>query len=151
MSQNFQSNSPSPHLTVKRADEAITYYCAVFGAVEHFRLLDPADGRIGSAELRIGNGVIMLADEYPEVDALSPLSDGGQKARLHLYVDDAQSVIETAVAKGAQLIRQPALQFFGDLMGIIVDPFGHEWMIATRIEAVSPQEMQRRWNEMAGS
>lgn len=150
MSSHFRSKNPTPLLTVKRAKEAITYYCEVFGATEIFRLTDPADGRIGNAELRIGDGVIMLADEYPEVGALGPQSEGGDKARLHLYVEDAKSVLEMAVAKGASILRPLELQFFGDLMGVVLDPFGHEWMISQAIEDVSPQEMQARWNKMAG-
>lgn len=141
-------NSPSPLLTVKGASEAIAYYCEVFGAQEVFRLVDPNDGRIGNAQLRIGDGAIMLADEYPEVGALGPASEDGDKARLHLYVPDAQATMERAVSKGAQVIRPLALQFFGDQMGVIEDPFGHEWMIATKIESVSAHEMQTRWSDM---
>jgi PhnB protein len=148
MTRPFQSNSPSALLTVKGASAAITYYCEVFGAEEVFRLVDPSDGRIGNALLRIGDGTIMVADEYPEVGALGPKSEDGDKARLHLYMPSAQATVEHAVAKGAQVIRPLELQFFGDQMGVIEDPFGHEWMIATKIESVSAQEMQTRWNDM---
>lgn len=150
MTHTFRSSSASPLLTVKRARDAIAYYCSVFGAVERFRLIDPNDGRIGNAELRIGDGVIMLADEYPEVGALGPQSDEGTKARLHLYVADAKSVLEEAVSKGATSVRPLEMQFFGDLMGVVEDPFGHEWMIAQAVDDVSPAEMQARWNAMAG-
>lgn len=149
MTARFLAQNPSPLLTVKNANDAIDYYCDVFGAREVFRLIDPTDGRIGNAEIRIGDGIIMLADEYPEVGALGPQSEGGDKARLHLYVADAKTTMETAVAKGGRVIRPRAQQFFGDDMGVFEDPFGHEWMIATKIEDVASEEMQRRWNEMA--
>ncbi|MEM6682155.1 MAG: VOC family protein [Pseudomonadota bacterium] len=151
MTSHFQSTSPSVLLTVKGASDAIEYYCAVFGCAEMFRLTDPTDGRIGNAELRFGDGVLMLADEYPEVGALGPHSDGGQKARLHLYVPDVDAVLATALANGAQIVRPLEQQFFGDRVAVIEDPFGHEWMLATKTEAIRPEVMQQRWNDMMKS
>jgi len=148
MARHFQSSSPSVLLTVKRASAAIDFYCKVFGGTELFRLTDPSDGRIGNAEIRIGDGVLMLADEYPEIGALSPQSDGGPKTRLHLYVADVNTVFDTAVSWGATVVRPLEPQFFGDLVGVIEDPFGHEWMLATKTQDMTPEEMQTLWNDM---
>lgn len=135
----------SPYLTVKGAAAAIDFYRAAFGAVEQFRLTQP-DGRIGHAELRIGGSTVMLSDEWPDFGALSPPSIGGSPVKLHLYVDDCDAVVAHAVAAGATLMRPVVDQFCGDRSGMIADPFGHSWFVATLKEQVAPAEMQRRWD-----
>ncbi len=145
-----RSGALSPYLTVNGAAAAIDFYRAAFGAVELFRLTGP-DGRIGHAELRIGDAIVMLSDEWPDFGALSPPSIGGSPVKLHLYVDDCDAVVARAVAAGATLMRPVTDQFYGDRSGMIADPFGHSWFVATLKEQVAPQEMQRRWDAaMAG-
>lgn len=141
------SQKLSPYLVVQGAARAIEFYTRAFGAQELYRLVDPA-GKVGHAELLIAGTRIMLADEYPDFGALSPPSVGGSPVTLHLVVDDVLGVIDLAVALGATLIRPATLEFFGDRSGIVVDPFGHRWHLATRVEEVSPDEMQRRWSAM---
>jgi PhnB protein len=101
-------------------------------------------GKIGHAEIEIGGSVIMLADEFPEMDCRSPEALGGSPVMLHLYVPDADAVVARAVAKGAKLTRPVKDQFYGDRSGMIVDPFGHSWNIATHIEDLTPEEIGRR-------
>jgi PhnB protein len=137
----------APYLVVKGGVEAIDFYKKVFGFEELFRLVDPNDGRVGHAELQKGNAIFMLADEYPDFGAFSPESLGGTPVRLHLYVEDADSVVQRAVDNGATVLRPVKDEFYGDRTGTIVDPFGHSWVIASRREDVSADEMQRRWNE----
>ena len=145
-----RSGALSPYLTVNGAAAAIDFYRAAFGARELFRLTGP-DGRIGHAELRIGDATVMLSDEWPDFGALSPPSIGGSPVKLHLYVDDCDAVVARAVAAGATLMRLVTDQFYGDRSGMIADPFGHSWFVATLKEQVAPQEMQRRWDAaMAG-
>ena len=140
-----RSGALSPYLTVKGAAAAIDFYRAAFGAVEQFRLTGP-DGRIGHAELDIAGATVMLSDEWPDFGALSPPSIGGSPVKLHLYVDDCDTVVARAVAAGATLMRPVADQFYGDRSGMIADPFGHSWFVATLKEQVAPLEMQRRWD-----
>jgi PhnB protein len=135
----------SPYLIVRDAAAAIEFYRQALGARELYRLAEPS-GKIGHAELLVGQCRLMLADEYPEQGALSPASVGGTPVSLHLYVDDVERVVEGAVALGATLVRPVTLEFFGDRTGVIADPFGHRWQLATRVEQVSPAEMQRRWS-----
>jgi PhnB protein len=139
--------SLTAYLIVKGATKAIEFYQRAFGAEELFRLREP-QGRIGHAELRIGGSVMMLADEYPDFGALSPASIGGSPVSVHLYVDDVDGVVERAVGAGATMLRPITNEFYGDRTGVIADPFGHKWHIATKKEEVSPAEMQRRWNAM---
>lgn len=134
----------TPYIGVKDAAKALAFYHAAFGATELFRLTDPS-GRIGHAEVAIGASLLMLSDEYPDFGALSPPSLGGTPVTLHLYVADADATVARAVEHGATVLRPVEDQFYGDRSGMIADPFGHKWMIATRKEAVSPEEMQRRW------
>ena len=145
-----RSGALSPYLTVNGAAAAIDFYRAAFGARELFRLTGP-DGRIGHAELRIGDATVMLSDEWPDFGALSPPSIGGSPVKLHLYVDDCDAVVARAVAAGATLMRPVTDQFYGDRSGMIADPFGHSWFVATLKEQVAPQEMQRRWDAAMGS
>ncbi|WP_027133498.1 VOC family protein [Geminicoccus roseus] len=132
------------HLFVKDAVAALDFYRRAFGAKELFRLTAP-DGKIGYAEIRIGTSIVMLADEFPDFGALAPPTVGGSPVRLHIYVEDTDAVVARALEAGATLARAVADQFYGDRSGMIVDPFGHSWSIATRIEMVEPAEMQRRF------
>lgn len=140
-----QADALAPYLIVKQAAAAIEFYATAFGAVEQFRLTGP-DGRIGHAELALAGTTLMLADEWPDFGALSPPSVGGSPVRLHLYVEDCDAVVGRAVAAGATLVRPVADQFYGDRSGMVADPFGHSWFVATRKVAVTPAEMQRRWD-----
>jgi PhnB protein len=136
----------TPYIVVKDAAHAIAFYKTAFDAAELFRLTEPT-GRVGHAELRIMGGHLMLADEYPDFGALSPVTIGGSPVRLHLYVEDADAVVAKAVAAGATLLRPVNDQFYGDRSGAVSDPFGHHWHIATRRETLSPSQMQARWNK----
>lgn len=135
----------TPYLAVKGANAAIGFYKKVLDAKEQFRIDNP-DGSIGHAELAIGDGGIMLADELPAFGALSPTSVGGTPVRLHLYVEDVDAVMKRAEIEGAAILRPAQDQFYGDRSGMIADPFGHQWFLATRKEAVSADEMQKRYN-----
>lgn len=132
----------TPYLVVQDAAGAIEFYKEVFGATELFRFDDK--GRIGHAELQIGGGRLMLADEYPEMGYTGPKAGEAPSVGMMIYVQDADMVVERAVEAGATVERPVADQFYGDRTGGIVDPFGHRWYIATRIEDVTPEEMDRR-------
>ena len=136
-------HSVTPHLIVRGCDEAIRFYVAAFGATELFRMPGP-EGKVMHAELRIGNSIIMLADESPQWKCLSPLSIGGTSTALHLYVEDCDATFQRALDAGATSIMPLSDMFWGDRYGKVADPFGHEWSIATHIEDVSPEEMARR-------
>lgn len=135
----------SPYLSVSNAVEMIGFYKQVFGATETFRL-DMPDGRIGHAQIRIGTGTIMLADEFPEMGFLSPksISDARSPVSIHVYVEDVDAVYKTALAAGATSMREPANQFYGDRNAQVKDPSGHVWDISTHIEDVTPEEMKKR-------
>jgi len=139
--------SATPYLAVRNAADAIDFYKRAFGATELYRLDDPS-GRIGHAEIMIGEAAIMLSDEYPEMDVLSPETLGGSPVVIHIYVEDVDAVVASAVAHGAKVLRPVADQFYGDRGGKIADPFGHLWWIATHKEDVSPEEMKRRADEL---
>lgn len=136
-----------PYLRVKGAEAALEFYKAAFGATELFRLTEPS-GRIGHAELKIGEFVVMLSDEYPECGIHGPAKFGGTTFSLHLHCDNADALIERAVQAGATVIRPPKDEFYGERSGAVRDPFGHEWLIGHNIEQVTPEEMQRRYNEL---
>lgn len=138
----------SPYLCVDRAADAIEFYTKALGATERVRMPDP-DGRIGHAELQIGDSVIMLADEYPEMDIRSPKSVGGTPVTISVYVEDVDGVFGQAIELGAKPLREIENQFYGDRSGQFEDPFGHRWSIATHVEDVSPEEMAKRAEEMA--
>lgn len=140
-----------PYFTVKNASAAIDFYCRAFGAVEIFRMTDPVDGRIGHAELRLGDSTIMLSDEYPDFGALSPDTIGGTPVTLYLATKAVDEDLARAAEAGAMVIRAAANQSFGERSAMIMDPFGHRWMLSQTIEQVSPEEMQRRWNQETGA
>ena len=140
-------NSITPYLVIKGAADAIEYYKHVFGATEVMRMAQP-DGRIGHAELKIGNSHIMLADEFPEMDHRGPLSLGSSPVSILLYVEDVDAIVNRAVAAGAKILKPVQDQFYGDRSGFIQDPFGHLWGVATHIEDVSPQEIEERMKKM---
>jgi PhnB protein len=140
----------TPYLSVKGATRAIEFYKEAFGAREVMRMAQP-DGRVGHAELKIGEASIMLADEYPEINFRSPQSIGGTPVNMLIYVQDVDSLVERATAAGAKLLRPVADQFYGDRVGVLEDPFGHCWLFATHIEDVSPEEMRKRAAAQHGS
>jgi PhnB protein len=133
----------TPYLIVTGAAGAIEFYKHAFGAKEVMRIPHP-DGRIGHAELQLGDSRIMLADEFPEIGARSPMSLGGTPVSILLYVEDVDAVTTRALAAGAKLLRPLKDQFYGDRTGTLSDPFGHQWTIATHKEDVSPDEMKKR-------
>jgi PhnB protein len=133
----------TPYLCVEGAAAAIDFYTRVFGAKERMRMPAP-DGRIGHAELTVGDSVLMLSDEYPEMEIRGPKSVGGTPVTLSIYVEDVDDVVARAVKAGAKVRRETQDQFYGDRSGQIEDPFGHVWSIQTHVEDVAPDEMQRR-------
>jgi PhnB protein len=133
----------TPYLIIKGAAEAIEFYKRAFGATELLRMAD-AQGRVGHAEIKIGDSVIMLADEHPAMGYRGPRSLGGSSVSILLYLADVDSVFERAVRAGAKAQRPVADQFYGDRSGTLEDPFGHVWTVATHVEDVLPEEMQRR-------
>ena len=133
----------TPYLAVKDAAAAIEFYKAGLGATEEFRMTGD-DGRIGHAEIHIGDDVLYLADEFPEMAVVSPQTLGGTPVTLHLNVADVDATFAQAVAAGATSLREPADQFYGDRNATILDPFGHRWMLSARIEDLSAEEMERR-------
>jgi PhnB protein len=138
-------NSITPYLVIKGAAQAIEYYKKVFGATETVRIGGP-DGKIGHAELKIGNSIIMLADENPGMGAghASASTMGGSPVSLYLYLPEVDKVVERAVAEGAKIVKPVQDQFYGDRSGFLQDPFGHYWGVATHVEDVSPEEMKER-------
>lgn len=137
----------TPYLIVDGASAAIEFYERVFGATERMRLPGP-DGKLGHAELQLGDSMIMLADEYPEMDQRSPKTIGGTPVTLSVYVEDVDDTFDRAVQAGAKALRPVELQFYGDRAGQFEDPFGHRWSIATHVEDVPPEEMAKRAEAM---
>jgi len=142
--------SVTPYLMVPEAAKAIEFYQQVFGSKERMRMPVPG-GRIAHAEIEVGGSVIMLADCCPESGSIgkSPLALGGTPVMIHLYVKEVDAVFAKALAAGAAQIRPVADQFYGDRSGLFADPFGHVWNVATHVEDVTPEEMQRRMAAMA--
>ena len=134
-------------LSVDGASAAIDFYADVFGATERMRM-DSPDGRVGHAELQIGDSVIMLADEYPEMDIVGPKKIGGTPITLSVYVEDADAAMARALAGGATQLRPVEDQFYGDRSGMFEDPFGFRWGVATHVEDIPADELMRRGNEM---
>ena len=135
------------YLIVRDAAKQIDFYKKAFGATELMRFPGP-DGKIGHAEIRIGEGVVMLADESPEMGHKSPQTLGGTPVTLLFYVQDVDAQFANAVAAGGKVKHELKDQFYGDRSGTLVDPSGHIWTIATHKEAVSPDEMERRMTAM---
>jgi PhnB protein len=138
----------TPYLIVDGAAKALEFYTRVFGASERMRMPGPG-GRLGHAEISIGDSVIMLADEHPEMGARGPRALGGSPVSLVLYVEDVDATVKTAVAAGARVLRPVEDKFYGDRSGTIEDPFGHHWHVSTHQEDVPPEEMARRAAAMA--
>jgi len=136
-----------PYLIVSGAGKALDYYQKAFGAKERMRLPMP-DGRIGHAEIEIGDCVVMLADEFPQMGAKSPQTIGGTPVGICIYVADVDTIFKQAIAAGGKEEKPLQNQFYGDRSGTLIDPFGHKWTIATHIEDVSPEEISRRMAAM---
>ena len=133
----------TPYLAVKGAAEAIEFYKKAFGASELMRFPQP-DGRVGHAEIKIGDSRVMLADEFPEMDFLSPRARGGSAVHLHVYVENVDAVFERALSAGAREVRPVQDQFYGDRLGTVADPYGHVWHVSTHKEDLSMEELQKR-------
>ncbi len=137
----------TPYLNVAGATDAIDFYCKVLGASERMRMGGP-DGKVGHAELDLGGSVIMLADESQEVGNQSPVTLGGTPVSLMVYVEDVDSTYGAALAAGATEIQAVEDKFYGDRSGMFKDPWGHEWTIASHVEDVSEEDMERRMAEL---
>ena len=133
----------TPYLAVDDAAEAIEYYTKAFGAKERARMETP-DGKIGHAELDIGDSLVMLSDPFPQASTRSPKELGGTSVSVFMYVEDVDAVVKQAVDAGAKVTMEVADQFWGDRFGSVMDPFGHLWSIATHVEDVPPEEMAER-------
>jgi PhnB protein len=133
----------TPYLTIGGASAAIDYYGKVFGAKERLRMAEP-DGKIGHAELEIGDSLIMLSDEYPDRGIIGPRTIGGTPVTISIYVEDVDAIYDRAVQSGAKALRPVENQFYGDRSGQFEDPFGHRWSVATHVEDVSAEEMAKR-------
>ena len=133
----------TPYLAVDDAAEAIEYYQEAFGAKERVRMNAP-DGKIGHAELEIGDSLVMLSDPFPQATTKSPSELGGTSASVFMYVEDVDATVKQAVDAGATVTMEVSDQFWGDRFGSVVDPFGHQWSIATHVEDLSPEEIAER-------
>jgi PhnB protein len=133
----------TPYLIVDGANAAIDFYSSVLGASERMRMAGP-DGRVGHAELDIGDSMIMLADEHLEMDIRGPRTVGGTPVTLHVYVEDADGAFERALGAGAKALQPVEDKFYGDRAGQFEDPFGHRWNVSTHVEDVPPEEMSKR-------
>ena len=131
------------YLSVQNGAQALDYYKRAFGAKELVRMPMP-DGKVGHAEVKIGDSHVMLADEMPSMGFLGPQSRGGTTVQLHLYVTDVDATVQKAVAAGGKLTRPVEDKFYGDRAGTVEDPFGHVWYIATHTQDLSPAEIRRR-------
>jgi PhnB protein len=139
----------TPYLAIDGAADAIEFYKKAFGATERMRMGGP-DGKIGHTEIEIEGGLIMLADAHPQMDFRSPRTLGGSPVTIHIYVADVDAFAARAAAAGATVVRPVADQFYGDRSCQLRDPYGHTWSIATHVEDVSPEEMQRRAAKLGG-
>jgi len=133
----------TPYLAVDDAAQAIEYYKKAFGAKEHVRMEAP-DGKIGHAELEIGDSVVMLSDPFPQASIRPPKELGGTSSSVFMYVEDVDAVVQQAVDAGATVTMEVADQFWGDRFGSVKDPFGHSWSIATHVEDLTPEEIAER-------
>lgn len=140
-------HSVTPYLIVNNAAKALEFYKKAFNATEIMRAPAP-NGKIMHAEIKIGDSHIMLADEFPEMNALSPTTIGGSPVSILLYVEDVDKIFKQAIAAGAKETKPLQNQFYGDRSGMLEDPFGHKWGVSTHIEDVSSEEMDRRFKEL---
>ena len=142
-------HSVTPYLIVEDANAAIDFYTRAFGAAEKFRL--PMGDKVGHAELQIGDSVVMLADEFPERDIRGPKARGGTSSSLMIYVDDVDTVFQRALDAGGRVDGDMGVknQFYGDRSGTLIDPFGHKWTVATHVEDVPEDELQRRMEQFS--
>ncbi len=136
----------TPYLIVDGANEAIEFYRSVLGAEERMRMAAP-DDKIGHAELGIGDSIVMLADEAPEMNARAPKTVGGTPVSLHVYVEDSDAVFSRAIEAGATELQAVEDKFYGDRSGSFEDPFGHHWHVSTHVEDVPPEDMEKRMEE----
>ena len=136
-------HSVTTYLAVDDAAAAIDYYKRAFGATERVRMHAP-DGKIGHAEIEIGDSLVMLSDPFPQASTRAPKELGGTSASVFLYVEDVDAVVQKAVDEGASVTMEVADQFWGDRFGTVTDPFGHVWSVATHVEDVSPEEIAER-------
>ena len=133
------------YLRVSDCHRAIDFYAKAFGATEKFRLCEPS-GRIGHAELNFNGTTLMLSDEFPEFGMKGPQAGDSSPVSIHLHVDDADAMLQKAIEAGATLEMACTDQFYGERTGVVIDPFGHRWMIGHEIEKLTPEEMQRRYS-----
>ena len=140
-------HSITPSLIVKNGVQAIEFYKKVFGAKEIMRMMTPDGKALAHAELEIGDSKLMLADEFPQMNCLSPASIGGSPVAIFLYVEDVDQTFNLAVAQGAKVLDPVTDQFWGDRHGGIEDPFGHRWSISTHVRDLSPEEVKRAGDE----
>lgn len=133
----------TPYLIIQGAAQALDFYQKAFGAKERMRMPGPG-GKVMHAEIQLGDSVVMLADEFPEMGAVSPTTLGGSPTFVLLYVNDVDQTFAQALAAGATVERPVQNQFYGDRSGTLKDPFGHRWTISTHVEDVTPEEMKRR-------
>jgi PhnB protein len=138
----------TPYLICRNAESAIDFYKRAFGAEELFRIGGP--GMVGHCEMKLGNSIFMLADEFPDQGAVSPQTIGGTGVSLYIYVEDVDSFTEKAIAEGLKVIKPLADQFYGDRSGHFEDPFGHRWGFATHVKDVSPEELDERAKALQG-
>lgn len=132
----------TPYLCVHDAEAAIAFYTEVFGGNERLRI---ADGdKVGHVEIDIGDGLIMLSDEYPDMGIVGPRTVGGTTSAVNVYVEDVDAVFQVAIEAGAEPLREPENHFYGDRSGQFLDPFGHRWSVATHVEDVSQEELRKR-------
>lgn len=142
-------HSVQPYLHIRGAAAALDFYKKAFGATERMRIAQP-DGRIGHAEIQLGDSCVMLADEAIERDIFSPKHLGGSPVSIMFYVDDCDAVVKQALAADAKSLREPADQFYGDRIAGVEDPFGFQWWLGTHVKDVSMKEMQTEMEKMAG-
>ena len=135
-------HSVTPCLIIKGAADAIEFYKRAFGATELFRM--DHEGKVGHAEIKIGDSPIMLSDEHPELGYTSPTTLGGSPVSIMIYVDDVDTIFKQAIAAGGEQLKPLQDQFYGDRSGSLKDPFGHVWHVSTHVEDVSPEEMDKR-------
>ena len=136
-------HSVTPYLCVEGAADAIEFYKKALGATEVLRMGSP-DGKVGHAEVQIGDSRVMLADEFPEMGFLSPKTIGGSPVTMHVYVEDVDTIVARATGAGAKVTKPVADQFYGDRGGQIEDPFGHRWYVSTHKEDLTPEEIEKR-------